>query len=344
MDTQITDFFADVDAPEKPSNGMMIAILVGITGVLIYGLYHGISASMIYAGAGGLARGFQVAGIATIEYLAFAILIALYRGEIVNSTQMWVAGTILAVALIISALNVVVDSRIHAGLLVDGALQFHLQYILPVAPFIMLIGGSLVVELSPAQFMRREQSLKATEFSRQIFRANLAANTASHQAAMAAKNVGLTARQRAVAHLASYYNSAEFQTRLREAADAGADRYFRDLGIEDIPGLAPLPQTPAPIAQLSSASPAPAPRLQPRALPGPNAAPADPDPDPDCNLIAWADGQLPVVVDVGAQTTLIAEIAPRRAQNPGLHYAVITAADHRHIDGDQLPDFFGRSQ
>lgn len=53
---------------------------------------------------------------------------------------------------------------------------------------------------------------------------------------------------------------------------------------------------------------------------------------------------LPVVIDVGSQGVLTAELEQRRRENPGLLYAVIVAADLHYVAGDALPDFFGPRQ
>lgn len=135
--------------------------------------------------------------------------------------------------------------------------------------------------------------------------------------------------------------------RVQALSDSAAQR--ADLSIRQVLGrntvhipALPSPHHPAepPTIQFAAASPALPPRLEPRPVPGFNAAPDD----ADCNLIAWSDTAMPVVIDVGAQSVLAAEIGRRRQENPALHYAVVRAADLAHLSGDPLPDFFGRSQ
>lgn len=257
----LTNFLAETGQTDRPKSGALMALFVGGVGALLYSGYHGISAALLFTTHSAAGVAFQIFGIALLEYTLFCILLAWYRGEIVDSGQKWTSGVVVAAGVLLSILNTQVDSRIHAGVALTQFLQFYMVNVLPSVPFLMLVGGVLTVEMSPAQVLKRRQSVQVTEYARRMFDAEMKTRAAERDADLKAVNVRLNAKLRALEHLEAYYQSDDLQAQLLTEAQRGARDFFRQLGVGVPTGAEP-----------------PAPRLQPAQPQRPAiqaAAPAD---------------------------------------------------------------------
>ena len=232
------DYFAeDIDA--GPGRAGAFVGTAGAWGLhlakvlfLLYSGYHGVSASLGYAGSAELAKAAQIFGIVVLELTLFSLYLAWHNQKITGTAQMITAGATYSVGFVLACLGIVADSQLHAGVAMSPWLVAYLRWGLPVAPAVMALGALLTHELNPHQLRSRQQSQQQLAFAEDQFTAQMAAARAEMDAAKALKNMQLNARMSAARQIAAWYSSDEAQQAITATALQNAPALLRAIGIE----------------------------------------------------------------------------------------------------------------
>lgn len=199
---------------------------------LLYSGYHGISASLSYAGSSELAKGAQVFGIIVLELTLFGLYLAWHNQEIHGTAQSIAASGTYALLFLLAILGIVGDSQLHAGYAVSNWLRVYLTWGLPAAPALAALGALLTHELAPAQLRARKQTAEKLEFEDEQFKAFMAGQRAEMSTAKLIRNLQLNARMSAAKQIAAWYGSDEAQQAITSTALQHAPALLRAIGVE----------------------------------------------------------------------------------------------------------------
>lgn len=198
---------------------------------LLYSGYHGISASLSYAGSSELAKGAQVFGIIVLELTLFGLYLAWHNQEIGGTAQSIAAGGTYGVLFLLAILGIVGDSQLHAGYAVSDWLRVYLTWGLPAAPALAALGALLTHELAPTQLRARRQSAEKLEFEDEQFKAFMAGQRAEMATTKLIRNLQLNARMSAAKQIAAWYGSDEAQQAITSTALQHAPALLRAIGV-----------------------------------------------------------------------------------------------------------------
>lgn len=204
---------------------------------LVYSGYHGISASVNYAGNSDLARVAQTAGIVVLELTMFSIYLAWHNQRITGAAQSVTAAITYAIGFILTCLGIAADSQLHAGVAMSPWLVGYLKWGLPIAPAIMALGSFLTHELEPAQLRKRGRANEKVKFDEEQFKALMAGERAEMDVAQMIRNMQLNAKAAAAKQVAQWYSSQEAQGAITTTALQNAPALLRAIGvnIQDVP-------------------------------------------------------------------------------------------------------------
>jgi hypothetical protein len=206
---------------------------------LIYSGYHGISASISYAGNNDLARVAQIVGIVVLEVTLLSLYLAWHNQRITGAAQSIAAGATYVVGFLLACLGIVADSQLHASLTMSSWLVGYLKWGLPVAPAVMALGSLLVHELAPEQLRGRTQATERNKFTNEQFNAYMAGQRAEMEAAKTIRNMQLNAQASAARQIAQWYASDHAQQAITATAMQNAPALLRAIGvnIDDVPDV-----------------------------------------------------------------------------------------------------------
>lgn len=237
------DFFQD-DPEAGPSKAGRVVGDIGRWGLhlakvafLLYSGYHGISASINYAGNNDLARVAQISGIVVLEITLFSLYLAWHNQRITGTAQSIAAGVAYGVGFILACLGIVADSQLHAGVSMSSWLIGYLKWGLPIAPAVMALGALLTHELDPNQLRKRERTTELVKFAEEQFRAFMAGERAEMSAARMIRNMQLNAKASAAKQIAQWYSGEHAQRAITATALQNAPALLRAIGvsIDDVP-------------------------------------------------------------------------------------------------------------
>lgn len=206
---------------------------------LIYSGYHGISASVNYAGSSELAKAAQIFGIVVLEITLFSLYLAWHNQKVTGIHQSIAAGLTYAIGFILACLGIVADSQLHGGLEMSGWLVAYLKWGLPVAPAIMALGALLTHELAPRQLRQRKETAEKLKFADEQFTAYMASQRAQMETGKVIKNMQLNAQASAARQIAQWFASEQAQRAITATARQNAPALLRAIGvdIEDVPDV-----------------------------------------------------------------------------------------------------------
>lgn len=233
-----TDFFEQTEqtGPGQAGNVMgqigTYGLHVAKIAFLIYSGYHGISASINYAGSSEIAKLAQIIGIIVTEITLLSIYLAWHNQYITGITQMIAAGCTYASGFILACLGIIADSQLHSGANISGWLVSYLLWGLPIAPAIMALGALFTHELAPNQLRSRKQTAARQAHDDLRFAAFIASQRAELEANKSIANANLNARMSAARQIAAHYNSDEIQTAIRTTALDNVPALLRAAGID----------------------------------------------------------------------------------------------------------------
>jgi hypothetical protein len=204
-----------------------------------YSGYHGISASINYAGNSDLARVAQISGIVVLEITLFSLYLAWHNQRITGAAQSIAAGLTYTAGFILACLGIAADSQLHAAVTMSPWLVGYLKWGLPIAPAVMALGALLTHELAPEQLRGRKQAAEKLKFSEEQFTAYMAGERAQMEAAKTILNMQLNAKASTARQIAQWYSSDEAQQAITATAMQNAPALLRSIGvnIEDVPDV-----------------------------------------------------------------------------------------------------------
>lgn len=204
---------------------------------LVYSGYHGVSASLNYAGNNDLARVAQMVGIVVLEVTLFSLYLAWHNQRITGTAQSIAAGITYAIGFILACLGIVADSQLHAAVAMSPWLVSYLRWGLPIAPAAMALGALLTHELEPGQLRKRGRAVELVNFAEEQFKAFMAGERAEMNAAKTIRNMQLNARRSAAEQVAQWYSSEQAQQAITSTALQNAPALLRAIGvnIQDVP-------------------------------------------------------------------------------------------------------------
>lgn len=197
---------------------------------LVYSGYHGISASLLFAGDG-LAKIPQIAGIVILEFTLLGLSLAWHCGKIIGSVQTFIAISGYAILFILACLGIVGDSQLHAGYPVTSWLATYLQWGLPIAPAIAGIIALLVISLSPNQIQSRLRDNQQNAFSDATFEAYMVQEAAQARAQLQIKGLQIGSQVEVAKLISEQINSPQVTAAIRQTALANIPALLQTAGI-----------------------------------------------------------------------------------------------------------------
>lgn len=247
------DYFAEKEVTEPSKAGKFVGgagnwgLHIAKLMFLAYSGYHGVSASLNYAGSSELAKGIQIFGIVVLEMVLLSVYMAWHNQRIVGTVQSIIAIATYAVGFILACLGIVADSQLHSGVAMSSWLVTYLQWGLPIAPAVMALGSVLVHVLAPEQLRLRKQSNELLDFQEEQFKAHMLTQRADLETAMKIKNMQLNAKQQAASIVFGWLSSAEAQDAILATAKSDAPRLLAAAGFDIPTGQKQLPASAAPL-------------------------------------------------------------------------------------------------
>lgn len=197
---------------------------------LVYSGYHGISASLLFAGSG-LAKIPQIAGIIIIELTLLGLSLAWHNGKITGSVQTFVALAGYAILFILACLGIIGDSQLHAGYPVTSWLATYLQWGLPIAPAIACAIVLVVNSLSPEQVQSRKRDNQQNAFSDATFEAYMVQEAAQARAQLQIKGLQIGSQVEVARLISEQINSPQVTAAIRQTALANIPALLQTAGI-----------------------------------------------------------------------------------------------------------------
>ena len=295
LNGNMRDFFADDGSDAKtPIMGGLGALILHLVvfALLIYSGYHGIHASARYREAQGLGNAAGIVGILIIEFVLLGIYLAYFYRRITGEGQKYAAAATFGIGVIFSALGIVGDSLLQAGIALPSWLGTYLTFGLPIAPVIMGIGAAAVLASEPKLNRQIRAVLKQEDAAEKRHTARMKAEDAKLKVAQSAANLQLNTLQMTAEYAHAAYRAPEVQQAIQAAALANLPELLRGAGVMLPYGTVIEGQTvdPLPPAQATDATPrAPRPSWRDRVF-GRNPAPAqdapqDAQPSPEAHSV-----------------------------------------------------------
>lgn len=237
------DFFAEEPKAGPSAHGEKVGGM-GTWGLhfakvafLVYSGYHGISASINYAGNSDLERVAQSAGIVVLEVTLLSLYFAWHNQKITGAPQQIAAGITYALGFILACMGIIADSQLHAGVAMSPWMVGYLKWVLPIAPAVMALGALLTHELAPHQLRSMKQADEKDKFAKTHFEAHMAGQRAQLEAAKIILNMQLNAQTTAAKQVGQWYNGQEAQQAISSTAMQNAPALLRAAGfnIADVP-------------------------------------------------------------------------------------------------------------
>lgn len=198
--------------------------------ILAYTGYHGISASLLYAGDG-LAKIPQIAGIVIVELTMFSLSLAWHNNKVTSSLQTFVSVSGWFILLLITSLGVLGDSQIHAGYDVTGWLQIYLQWGLPIAPLLALVIVVLVTSLAPDKVQERKRANQLTAFNDASFDAFMIQQASLAKADLQVKSLQIGAQIATAKLIAEQINHPQVVAMIQSQAMQNVPALLQSVGI-----------------------------------------------------------------------------------------------------------------
>lgn len=222
--------FAPTKAGLLAGNAGIYLLYLAEIVILAYTGYHGISASLLYAGDG-LAKIPQIAGIVIIELTMFSLSLAWHNNKVTSPLQTFVSVGGWFILLVITSLGVLGDSQIHAGYSMTGWLQVYLQWGLPIAPLLALVIVVLVTSLAPDKVQERKRANQLTAFSDATFDAFMIQNAALAKADLQIKSLQIGAQIATAKLIAEQINHPQVIAMIQSQAMANVPALLQSVGI-----------------------------------------------------------------------------------------------------------------
>ncbi|HSH01327.1 MAG TPA: hypothetical protein VLL52_02335 [Anaerolineae bacterium] len=235
---QQQDYFADLPQQDV---GQVAAVMGKIAAgglhaakvtFLVYSGYHGISATLSYAGGSELARLAQIVGIVTLELTLLSLYISWHTQRITGAAQSVAAGITYAIGFTLACLGIIADSQLHAGIPLSGWLTAYLRWGLPLAPALMALGALFTHELNPHQLRARREASAKLQHEQDKFEAYMATQRAQMDIQKSIANMQLNAQLSAANQIATWYGSDEAQQAITSHALSNAPSLLRSIGID----------------------------------------------------------------------------------------------------------------
>ena len=264
LNDNMRDFFAtdgsDTKTPFLGGFGALILHLVVIA-LLIYSGFHGILASARYREGQGLVNAAGLVGILIFEFVMLGTYLAYFYRRITGDGQKYAAAATFGIGVIFSALGIVGDSLLQAGIPLPSWLGTYLTFGLPIAPVIMGIGAAAILATEPKLKRQIGAVLKQEDAAEKRHTARMKAEDAKLTVAQSAANLQLNSLEMTARYAHEAYRAPEVQRAIQAAALANLPDLLRGAGImlpygTVIEGqtVAPLPVAPAPEADSAPAS------------------------------------------------------------------------------------------
>ena len=234
LNGNMRDFFADDGSTASPpimgGLGALILHLV-VFALLIYSGYHGIHASARYREAQGLGNAAGIVGILIIEFVMLGIYLAYFYRRITGDGQKYAAAATFGIGVIFSALGIVGDSLLQAGIPLPSWLGTYLTFGLPIAPVIMGIGAAGVLATEPKLGRQIRAVLKQEDAAEKRHTARMRAEDAKLKVAQSAANLQLNSLQMTAEYAHAAYRAPEVQQAIQAAALANLPELLRGAGV-----------------------------------------------------------------------------------------------------------------
>ncbi|HSH04357.1 MAG TPA: hypothetical protein VLL52_17740 [Anaerolineae bacterium] len=198
---------------------------------LVYSGYHGVSASLSYAGSSELSQLAQVVGIVTLELTLLSLYVSWHTGRITGPAQSVAAGITYAIGFALACLGIIADSQLHAGMALSGWLEGYLRWGLPLAPAVMALGALFTHELNPNQLRKRREATAQLAHEQDKFDAYMASEKAKMDIQKSIANMQLNAQLSAANQIAAWYGSEEAQQAITSHALGNAPAMLKAIGI-----------------------------------------------------------------------------------------------------------------
>jgi hypothetical protein len=234
LNGNMRDFFADDGSSAKtPIMGGIGAIILHLVviALLVYSGYHGIHASARYREAQGLGNAAGIVGILIIEFVMLGIYLAYFYRRITGEGQKYAAAATFGIGVILSAMGIVGDSLLQAGLPLPSWLSTYLTFGLPIAPVIMGIGAAGVLASEPKLNRQIRAVLKQEDAAEKRHTARMKAEDAKLQVAQSAANLQLNSLQMTAEYAHAAYRAPEVQQAIQAAALANLPELLRGAGV-----------------------------------------------------------------------------------------------------------------
>lgn len=202
---------------------------------LLYSGYHGVSASLGFAGTSNLAKIGQIVGIVTNELVLLSLYISIMNEGITGAYQTVAAAVTMAIGFAFSSLGIVADSQLHAGGVLSIWLAVYLQWLLPLSPVVTALGAFFVHMMAPDKIQARREANQQQELEQVKFDAYIAEQKAEMNIAKIAANLQLNARLTAARQVEEWYSGEEAQQAITQHALTNAPALLASIGMTVAP-------------------------------------------------------------------------------------------------------------
>lgn len=197
---------------------------------LAYSSYHGISASLSFAGSG-LAKIPQIMGIVIIELTLLALNLMWHNNKITGTVQTVIAVFCWLALVGLTMLSIVGDSQIHAGYNVTGWLQVYLQWVLPISAVPAMITAVLITSLAPEKMQERKRANQLTAFSDASFDAFMVKQSALAKADLQIQSLQIAAQVQTARLIAEQINNPQVVAMIQRQALHNVPALLQSAGI-----------------------------------------------------------------------------------------------------------------
>lgn len=198
---------------------------------IIYSATHGISASWNYAGNEDWQKLAQIAGIVIVEISLAGLYLAFMNHKIRDDKQVVTAGIAYAIGFLLASFGIVADSHINSGDTLPTWLGGYLQWGLPLAPAVMVVGGILIHYMEPDRTRQRRQKQQQEKLEDAKFDAGIAQQQAELEEAKMVKGLQLASRKAVVGELYKVYTGEAIQQAIQRTALDNLPALLRAAGI-----------------------------------------------------------------------------------------------------------------
>lgn len=198
---------------------------------ILYSAAHGIHAALRYTADGAFGRIAQLVGVVVIELTLAALYLAWHNGRITGDSQRIAAGAVYVVAFAMACANIVADSQLNAGLLLQDWLAVYLRWWLPAAPAIAAAGALVVHSLAPEQVRLRRHAQQRDALTNEHFLAQLDIERAKLEELKTLHAMRLASRQAVLRNLSDFWKGEDAQRAIRDTALANMPQLLRDAGV-----------------------------------------------------------------------------------------------------------------